>query len=41
MSDFAENCINLLVSLLLKTVAIPFLFVYLLVKIVQVTWRQI
>jgi hypothetical protein len=41
LSDFAENCINLLVSLLLKTVAIPFLFVYLLLKIVQVTWRRI
>ena len=41
LSDFAENCINLLVSLLLKTVAIPFLFVYLLLKIVKVTWRRI
>jgi len=30
LGHFAENCIDLLVSLLLKTVAIPLLFIYLL-----------
>jgi Skp family chaperone for outer membrane proteins len=41
LSDFAENCINLLMSLLLKTVVIPLLFIFLLLKIVQVNWARI
>lgn len=41
VSDFAENCINLLVSLLLKTVAIPLLFIYLLLKIMRMNWARI
>lgn len=41
LSDFAQNCINLLVSLLLKTVAIPFLFIYLLLRIVQSNWSRV
>jgi signal transduction histidine kinase len=41
LSDFAENCINLLASLLLKTVAIPLLFIYLLLKIVRINWARI
>jgi hypothetical protein len=41
VSDFAENCINLLMSLLLKTVAIPLLFLYLLLKIIRINWARI
>jgi hypothetical protein len=41
LSSFAENCINLLVSLLLKTVAIPLLFIYLLLKLVRMNWARI
>lgn len=41
LSDFAENCINLLVSLLLKTVAIPLLFIYLLLKVMRMNWARI
>ena len=41
VSEFAENTINLLVSLLLKTIAIPLLFIYLLLKIVRVNWGRI
>lgn len=41
LSDFAENCINLLVSLLLKTVAIPLLFLYLLLKIARMNWSRL
>lgn len=41
VSDFAENCINLLVSLLLKTVAIPLLFLYLLLKLMRINWARI
>jgi len=41
VSEFAENTINLLVSLLLKTIAIPLLFIYLLLKIVHVNWGRI
>lgn len=41
ISAFVENAINLLVSLLLKTVAIPFLFIYLLLKLVRVSWTRI
>ena len=41
LSDFTENSINLLMSLLLKTVAIPLLFIFLLLKIVQRNWGRI
>jgi len=41
LSDFAENSINLLVSLLLKTVAIPLLFLYLLLKIIRSSWERL
>jgi signal transduction histidine kinase len=41
LSDFAENTINLLVSLLLKTVAIPLLFFYILLKIIRVNWDRL
>jgi len=41
VSDFAENTINLLVSLLLKSVAIPLLFFYVLLKIVRVSWAKL
>jgi DNA repair exonuclease SbcCD ATPase subunit len=41
LSDFAENSINLLVSLLLKTVAIPLLFLYLLLKIARMNWSRL
>ena len=40
LSDFAENSINLLVSLLLKTVAIPLLFIYLVYRIVSSMWNR-
>lgn len=41
ISLFAENCINLLVSLLLKTIAIPLLFIFLLLKIMRMNWGRI
>jgi hypothetical protein len=41
LSDFTENSINLLMSLLLKTLAIPLLFIFLLLKMVQLNWRRI
>ncbi|MEZ5501653.1 MAG: hypothetical protein R3E50_02955 [Halioglobus sp.] len=41
LSDFAENCINLLVSLLLKTIAIPLLFIYLLLQVLRVNWSKL
>jgi hypothetical protein len=41
VSEFAENTINLLVSLLLKTVVIPLLFIYLLLKIIRINWARI
>ncbi len=41
LSDFTENSINLLMSLLLKTVAIPLLFIFLLLKIAQRNWGRI
>jgi uncharacterized protein YlxW (UPF0749 family) len=40
VSDFAENTINLLVSLLLKSIAIPFLFLFLLLQIVRTSWAK-
>lgn len=40
VSDFAENTINLLVSLLLKSIAIPFLFLFLLLQIVRTGWAK-
>lgn len=41
VGDFADNIINLLVSLLLKSVVIPLLFFCLLLKIVRVSWARI
>lgn len=41
LTDFAENCIDLLMSLLLKTVVIPLLFMFLLLKIVQRNWARV
>jgi len=41
LSDFTENSINLLMSLLLKTVAIPLLFILLLLKIAQLNWGRV
>ncbi|MAT91967.1 MAG: hypothetical protein CME59_05155 [Halioglobus sp.] len=41
LSDFAENSINLLVSLLLKTVAIPLLFIYLVYRVVSSMWNRL
>lgn len=41
VNDFVENSINLLVSLLLKSIAIPILFFYILLKIVRVNWDRI
>jgi hypothetical protein len=38
---FADNTINLLMSLLLKSVIIPLLFFYLLLKIVQTAWSRL
>tara|TARA_R110002124_G_scaffold657_3_gene3081 strand:- start:10451 stop:11593 length:1143 start_codon:yes stop_codon:yes gene_type:complete len=41
LSSFADNCINLLVSLLLKTVVIPLLFMYLLLRIMRMSWTRV
>ncbi len=41
VSDFSENTINLLVSLLLKTVAIPLVFIYLLLLVVRRGWSKL
>ena len=41
VSDFSENTINLLVSLLLKTVAIPLLFIYLLLLVLRKSWSRL
>ncbi|MCB1843898.1 MAG: hypothetical protein KDI09_13120 [Halioglobus sp.] len=41
LSDFAENSINLLVSLLLKTVAIPLAFAYLLLWLTRQQWARV
>ena len=41
VGDFAENTMNLLMSLLLKTVVIPLLFTYLLLKIMRMNWAKI
>lgn len=41
ISDFSENTINLLASLLLKTVAIPLLFIYLLLRVMRINWARI
>lgn len=41
LGEFADNTINLLVSLLLKTVAIPLLFFFVLLKIVRVNWERL
>jgi hypothetical protein len=41
VGDFTENTMNLLMSLLLKTVVIPLLFTYLLLKIMRMNWAKI
>ena len=41
LGDFAENAINLLMSLLLKTVVIPLLFFFILLKIVRINWERL
>ena len=41
LGNFADNAINLLMSLLLKTVAIPLLFFFLLLKIVRINWGKL
>lgn len=41
LSDFAENSINLLVSLLLKTVVIPLAFIYLLLWLTRQQWGKL
>jgi hypothetical protein len=41
MGAFADNTINLLMSLLLKSVIIPLVFFYLLLKIVQTAWSRL
>lgn len=40
MNAFAENTIDLLVSLLLKSVAIPLIFFYLLLKLLRMSWSR-
>ena len=40
LGDFAENAINLLTSILLKSLAIPLLFFFLLLKLVRVNWGR-
>jgi hypothetical protein len=41
LGDFTENAINLLVSLLLKTVVIPLVFLYLLLQVLRASWTRI
>ena len=41
LSDFAENSINLLVSLLLKTIVIPLVFIYLLLMLLRRQWAKL
>ena len=41
LSEFADNCINLLMSLILKTIIIPLLFIYALLKIIRLNWGRI
>lgn len=41
LSDFAENSINLLVSLLLKTIVIPLVFIYLLLMLMRKQWANV
>jgi hypothetical protein len=41
IGGFSENTIDLLVSLLLKTVAIPLLFIYLLLRVIRTNWTRI
>lgn len=41
LGDFADNIINLLMSLLLKTVVIPLLFFFILLKIVRINWDRL
>jgi uncharacterized coiled-coil DUF342 family protein len=41
VSGFTENIVDLMVSLLLKTITIPLLFIYLLLKIARMNWARI
>lgn len=41
LGDFTENAINLLVSLLLKTVVIPLFFLYLLLQVLRANWGRL
>jgi hypothetical protein len=41
LTDFADNCINLLMSLLLKTIIIPLIFMYTLLKVMRLNWSKI
>ena len=41
MGAFADNTINLLMSLLLKSVIIPLLFFYLLLKLARTSWSRL
>jgi hypothetical protein len=41
ISDFSENIIDLLVSLLLKTIAIPLLFITALLKVLRINWARV
>lgn len=41
MGAFADNTINLLMSLLLKSVIIPLIFFYLLLKVVRSSWSKL
>lgn len=40
MNDFAETTIDLLVSLLLKSIAIPIIFFYLLLRLLRMNWSR-
>ena len=41
LGEFTENAINLLVSLLLKTVVIPLAFLYLLLQLLRANWSRL
>jgi hypothetical protein len=41
VSDFSENTIALLMSALIKSVAIPLLFIYVLIKLAGISWSRL
>jgi predicted nucleic acid-binding Zn-ribbon protein len=41
LTEFSDNCVNLLMSLLLKTIFIPLLFIYFLLKVLRSNWTRI